>query len=105
MNEAVKRLYLEYNSPAPRNRTLFLTEADRQRYANFPSLDELRIEGPFSALLDRIYHGDCMEGMALSRLSHKTSVGKVATVVYTERDNQCQLEVVVVPSVVVTTSE
>jgi DNA modification methylase len=65
MNEAIKRLYLEYNSPAPRNRTLFLTEADRKRYASFPTLDELRIESPFSALLDRIYHGDCIEGMAL----------------------------------------
>jgi DNA modification methylase len=65
MNEAMKRLYLEYNKPAPMNRTLFLTEADRERYANFPTLDELRIEGPFSALLNRIYHGDCIEGMAL----------------------------------------
>ncbi len=65
MNEAIKRLYLEYNSPAPRNRTLFLTEADRKRYASFPNLDELQTGRPFSALLDRTYHGDCIEGMAL----------------------------------------
>jgi DNA modification methylase len=65
MNEAIKRLYLEYNNPAPRNRTLFLTEADRKRYANFPTLNELRTDRPFSALLDRIYHGDCIEGMSL----------------------------------------
>ena len=65
MNEAIKRLYLKYNSPAPRNRTLFLTEADRKRYANFPTLDELQTDEPFSALLGRIYHGDCIEGMSL----------------------------------------
>ena len=65
MNEAIKRLYLEYNSPAPRTRTLFLTEADRKRYANFPTLDELQADEPFSVLLDRIYHGDCIEGMSL----------------------------------------
>jgi len=65
MNEAIKRLYLEYNNPAPRNRTLFLTEADRKRYADFSTLDELRTESPFSALLGRIYHGDCTEGMSL----------------------------------------
>ena len=65
MNEAIRRLYLEYNNPAPRNRTLFLTAADRRRYANFPRLDELRGDKPFSALLGRVYHGDCIEGMSL----------------------------------------
>jgi hypothetical protein len=40
-----------------------------------------------------------------ARLSHKTSVGKIAAVVYTEWDNQCQLEVAVVPPIVVTTSK
>lgn len=65
MNEAIKRLYLEYNNPAPMNRTLFLTEADRKRYANFPTLNELQTERAFSALLGRIYHGDCIEGMSL----------------------------------------
>ena len=65
MNEAIKRLYLEYNNPAPRNRTLFLTEADRKRYANFPTLGDLRTGGPFPTLLDRIYHGDCIGGMSL----------------------------------------
>jgi DNA modification methylase len=65
MNEAIKRLYLEYNSPAPMNRTLFLTEADRKRYASFPNLGELRTDVSFPALLDRIYHGDCIEGMSL----------------------------------------
>ena len=65
MNEATRRLYLEYNNPTPRNRTLFLTEADRKRYNDFPTLDVLRTDGPFSALLDRIYHGDCIEGMSL----------------------------------------
>ena len=38
------------------------------------------------------------------RLSHKTSAGKVAANVYTERDNQCQLEVTFVPQITVTTS-
>lgn len=65
MNEATRRLYLEYSSPAPRNRTLFLTEADRRQYADFPTLAELRTDRPFSALLDCIYHGDCIEGMSL----------------------------------------
>ena len=65
MNKAAKRLYLEYNSPAPRNRTLFLTQADRRQYTDFPTLGELGVDKPFSALLGRIYHGDCIEGMSL----------------------------------------
>jgi hypothetical protein len=39
-----------------------------------------------------------------ARLSHKTSVGRIAAVVYTEWDNQCQLEVADVPQITVTTS-
>ncbi len=65
MNKATRRLYLEYNNPAPRNRTLFLTAADRKRYADLPTLAEIRMDPPFSALLDRIYSGDCVEGMSL----------------------------------------
>lgn len=65
MNEAEKRLYLEYNDPAPRNRTLFLTEHDRIRYTGFPTLDELRSGKPLAALLNRIYLGNCVEGMTL----------------------------------------
>ena len=42
--------------------------------------------------------------MTKPRLSHKTSAGKVAANVYTERDNQCQLEVTFVPQITVTTS-
>ena len=42
--------------------------------------------------------------VAVPRLSHKTSVCKVAAVGYTERDNQCQLEVADVPQITVTTS-
>lgn len=65
MDKATRRLYLEYNDPAPRNRTLFLTEADRRTYASFPGLDELRGNKPISDLLDRIYHADCIDGMSL----------------------------------------
>lgn len=69
MDEATKRLYLEYNDPAPRNRTLFLTQADRERYANFPTLDKLRddlLAGiPFPGLVDCVYCGDCVKGMSL----------------------------------------
>jgi hypothetical protein len=42
--------------------------------------------------------------LGMTRLSHKTSAGKVAANVYTERDNQCQLEVTFVPQITVTTS-
>ncbi|TKJ30879.1 MAG: site-specific DNA-methyltransferase [Chloroflexi bacterium B3_Chlor] len=65
MNDAIRRLYLEYNNPAPRNRTLFLTEADRTRYADFPRVDQLQVDRPLSALLGRVYLGDCVKGMSL----------------------------------------
>ena len=65
MNEATRRLYLEYNDPAPRNRTLYLTQADRRAYTNFPGLDELRADRPLSALLDCVYCADCIHGMSL----------------------------------------
>jgi site-specific DNA-methyltransferase (adenine-specific) len=69
MDEATKRLYLEYNDPAPRNRTLFLTQTDRDRYPSFPTVDRLRdnLRGgmSFAELVNCTYCGDCIEGMSL----------------------------------------
>ncbi len=64
MDEATKRLYREYNDPSPRNKTLFLTLEDREKYKDFPTVDTLDGK-PLPELLDRIYLGDCVEGMAL----------------------------------------
>ncbi len=69
MDEATKRLYIEYNDPAPRNRTLFLTEADRERYSELATIDALRkglrAGAPFPELANCVYLGDCVEGMSL----------------------------------------
>jgi len=63
MEDAIKRLYRNYQSPAPRNRTLFLTEEDRRTYSHFYGLEDLKASKNLAELLDKIYNCDCIAGM------------------------------------------
>ena len=62
MDKATKRLYVEYNDPAPRNRTLFLDEGDRDKYKNFATCNY--IEGSnVEDYIGRIFVGDAGDGL------------------------------------------
>lgn len=62
MSSANKRLYKEYNDPAPRNRTLFLTEEDREKYDNFNTLDDID-EEEIKNNTGKIFNCDCQSGL------------------------------------------
>lgn len=62
MDKATKRLYIEHNDPAPRNRTLFLNKGDRDKYKNFPKCNEI-IGSDIEDYTGRIFVGDAHKGL------------------------------------------
>lgn len=62
MESANKRLYAEYNDPAPRNRTLFLTEEDKDKYDSFNSSEDID-EEDINKNTGKIFNCDSQEGL------------------------------------------
>ena len=62
MDKATKRLYIEHNDPAPRNRTLFLDKGDRGKYKNFPNCNDI-IGADIEEYTGQIFVGDAKKGL------------------------------------------
>ncbi len=62
---AQDRLYKENRSIAPRNRTLFLTRKDRNKYGKVSLLRGLRSLASLAEAMDNIYNCDCLEAFPL----------------------------------------
>ena len=61
--EIQESLYREFNTLAGRNRTLYLTLEDRERYRDFPGLEALSSTSHIEPLLDTLYLCDCLPAM------------------------------------------